>query len=531
MTPFALSGLLIIVTCVPLGLIVLLHQPHRALNRAYALFFAVGVGVWGAGSFAGGLGLNQDSALMVWKLAHVGIVFIPIFFYHVVCLVCNLQRAKAVVSSYLFGAVALSLILSGLLTDETRYVFNSFYYIVASPAYFVFFACWIGIVAWAHLELWKGYKSANGIEKKRMQLFLVGVLVGFAGGSMNFLPMFNIDVYPWGNFSIPISALIQAYAIFVYKFLDVEIVVRKTLVYSLLAGLITATYLVMVLIMEKGFQGFFGYRSIVATVVVGFVIAICFNPLRDRIQAFLDRALFKGTTAELAAQREQLLAEVRKSEQMKAVGTLAAGLAHEIKNPLASIKTFTECLDQKHSDPAFLEKFKRIVGGEVERINLIVQQLLDFAKPVPPKLAPVDLGHLLDTTLELLNSEILQRHVEVKRVYGTNKIVLGDPQQLEQVFLNLLLNSLQALNGRGALEVRTDLQASDLRVTIADNGPGIDPDVLPRIFEPFFTTKETGTGLGLAVVQGVVKEHGGRVVVASQPGTGTTVQVYLPAAV
>ena len=130
------------------------------------------------------------------------------------------------------------------------------------------------------------------------------------------------------------------------------------------------------MVMERWFQGFLGYRSIFATAVVAFLIAVFFNPLRDRIQAFVDRALFKATPAELVAQREQLLVEVRKGDQMKAVATLAAGLAHEIKNPLASIKTFTEYLSTHHDDPVFRDKFQKIVGGEVERINLIVQQLL-----------------------------------------------------------------------------------------------------------------------------------------------------------
>lgn len=313
--------------------------------------------------------------------------------------------------------------------------------------------------------------------------------------------------------------------------MDIGFVGRRSVVYSVLAACITATYLVMVLIMEKWFQGFLGYRSVLATAVVAFLIAIFFNPLRNRIQAFVDRALFKATPAELAVQRDQLLTEVRKGEQQKAVATLAAGLAHEIKNPLASIKTFTDYLNTRYDDPAFRAKFKKIVGGEVERINLIVQQLLEFAKPVPPKLMPLEVSRLVDETLELLNSELVQRRVEVIRRYEARPQVLADPQQLKQVFLNLFLNSLDAMNGRGALELRTDVNGAECTVTVADSGVGIAPDALPHIFEPFFTTKSTGTGLGLAVVQGIVKEHGGRIHVESHPGQGTRVTLSLPIAI
>jgi len=323
----------------------------------------------------------------------------------------------------------------------------------------------------------------------------------------------------------------MGYAIVRHQLMDVRIVFRRSLIYSLLIASITAAYLVMVLIMEKWFQGFFGYRSILATAAVAFLIAIFFNPLRDRIQALVDRALFTATTTELASQREQLLVEVRKGDQMKAVATLAAGLAHEIKNPLASIKTFTEYLDNHYTDPEFRKKFKRIVGGEVERINLIVQQLLEFAKPVPPKLMPLEVAQVVDDTLEFLGGEFVKRQVAVGKRYDTRGQILGDPQQLKQVFLNLFLNSLDAMNGHGKLDVQTAVEGSDLVVSITDNGSGIGPKDLPHVFEPFYTTKTNGTGLGLAVVHGIVKEHGGRIVVDSHPGQGTTMRLYLPIAV
>ena len=348
---------------------------------------------------------------------------------------------------------------------------------------------------------------------------------------MNFLPILGIDVYPWGNFAVPIAALSQIYAVYAYRLLDVEIAIRKTLVYSMLVGLITATYLVLVLITEKWFQGVLGYRSLAVTVLMAFGIAVGFNPLRNHIQAFLDRALFKGTMEELSAQRERLLAEVRRSEQMKAVGTLAAGLAHEIKNPLTSIKAFTEHLASRHEDPQFLDKFERIVGGEVERINLIVQQLLDFAKPVPPKLRPTNIEELVEETLTLLSNELVERHIEVSRQYEGRHRVLGDPQQLKQVFLNLFLNSLDATNGAGKVEVRTEVREGNLAIDITDFGAGISQQDLPHIFTPFFTTKKTGTGLGLAVTQKIVEDHQGRISVRSVLGHGTTVTVLLPIAV
>jgi signal transduction histidine kinase len=327
---------------------------------------------------------------------------------------------------------------------------------------------------------------------------------------------------------VPAFAAIVAVAIMRHQLLDIRVVLNKALVYSALVACITASYLVVVLVMERGFQGFFGYRSFVGTTLVAFLIALFFNPLRNALQALVDRALFAATPAELASQREQLLTEVRKGDQMKAVGTLAAGLAHEIKNPLSAIKTFTEHLDEHYQDPSFRAKFRKIVGSEVDRINLIVQQLLEFAKPVPPKLMPVQVTRIIEDTLAFLTNDLVQRHVEVQRRYADPGQVLADPQQLKQVFLNLMLNSLQAMNGRGQLSLATAREGSELVVTLRDNGNGIAAKDLPHIFEPFYTTKDGGTGLGLAVVQGIIREHGGRILVESEPGKGTTVTVSLP---
>lgn len=353
-------------------------------------------------------------------------------------------------------------------------------------------------------------------------------LIGWGSAFTNYLPWLRIPVPPSPTPVVSLYVIAIAYAIVRRQLLDIRVVIRRSVVYSLLIACITGAYLVAVLVMEKWFQGFFGYRSLLATGFVAFLIAIFFNPLRDRIQALVDRALFKATTAELAEQREQLLTEVRKGEQMKAVATLAAGLAHEVRNPLSSIKTFTEHLETHFDDPAFRTKFRKIVGGEIERINLIVQQLLDFAKPVPPKLQPVDLGKLVDSTVDLLSGELLKRQVEVGRTYAPAAQILGDPQQLRQVFLNLFLNSLDAMNGHGRLRVDIRQQGPEVMVQVSDNGPGIPPEHLPKVFEPFFTTKPNGTGLGLAVVRGIVREHRGRVSVSCPEGKGTTFELRFP---
>ena len=534
---------------------VLWKNPKSSVNVTWALM-NIAIGIWAAGTALYWFETDYRHALLFCRISLYAAAFIPVFFAHF-CLRLigrSLVTSPLVVAGYIFGFLLAGFFLTPLFVPSISPALLFLHYTNPGPLFIAFTIEFFALVIYGECLLFRNLRTQPPTRRNQLRYVAIGMLVAFACGGTCFPLVYGISVNPWPSLFIPFYHLCVTYAIVRHQLMDIRIVIRRSLVYSLLVACITATYLVMVLIMEKWFQGYLGYRSIFATMVVAFLIAIFFNPLRTRIQGFVDRWLFTATPAELAAQRDQLLAELRKSDQQKAVATLAAGLAHEIKNPLASIKTFTDYLETRYADPAFRAKFQKIVGGEVERINCIVQQLLEFAKPMPPKLAPIEVSRLLDETLDFLNGELVQRHVEVQRRYEAKPQVLADPQQLRQVFLNLVLNSLEAMNGhpstrpggfaqdsgppredgvglQGRLDVQTAIQGPELRVTIADNGAGINPQDLPHIFEPFFTTKPTGTGLGLAVVHGIIKEHSGRITVESHPGQGTRVTLTLPIAV
>ena len=225
----------------------------------------------------------------------------------------------------------------------------------------------------------------------------------------------------------------------------------------------------------------------------------------------------------------RLREELQKTEKLKAVATLAAGMAHEIKNPLTSIKTFTEYLPKKHNDPVFVEKFNAVVGNEVDRINNIVKQLLEFSRPSELKLKKTDINSLLDETLSLLNNDLLKYNIKAKKDYSDINIVNADPSQIRQVFLNLLLNAIDSMKTGGTIHVATGQKdANEVFVSISDTGHGIPREDIGRIFDPFFTRKDEGTGLGLSVVHGIIKKHRGTIAVKSVPEKGTSFVVSLP---
>ncbi len=383
--------------------------------------------------------------------------------------------------------------------------------------------CWtIFFIGCRKLKISGPYQEYNRVT------YCCIALIGYSLGALDYLPKFGVHYYPLAFLTNTFFVSLVTYAVLVHRLLDINVVFRKSLVHSMLIAFITATYFVIGLLVERGLQEVVGYRSIVGTVIAAFIIALGFTPVRDAIQRWVDRVFFGGSQIVLAEENERLRREIEQSEKLKAVSTLAAGMAHEIKNPLASIKTFTEYLPQKYEDPAFREKFTRIVTQEVEKINALVVHLLDFAKPAPPKKQPVHMAHLLDETIDFLQGKLVAKHLTVDRRYRHDSEVLVDPAQMTQVFLNVLLNSVDGMDGPGTITIDSHANNGHVEVAIRDSGIGIEPKHLDRVFDPFFTTKSTGTGLGLSVVHGIISEHRGRIRMESAPGDGTTLRIALP---
>jgi nitrogen-specific signal transduction histidine kinase len=241
---------------------------------------------------------------------------------------------------------------------------------------------------------------------------------------------------------------------------------------------------------------------------------------------------------------KKLEEQVRRSDQLSSVGTLAAGMAHEIKNPLVTIKTFTQLLPERYADEDFRQDFSSLVAHEVSRIDGIVNQLLCFSKPTKPHLAPMPLHDTIEQTLKLINEQLLQKNIELKTTFRAKEhLISGDSDLLTQALVNLNLNAIDAIENDGHISVGTSnctyrfVNSEDaerivtkpcIRLQISDTGKGIAADQLHKIFDPFFTSKSEGTGMGLSVAHGIIQEHQGVIEVESEPEKGTTFYIYLP---
>jgi PAS domain S-box-containing protein len=247
---------------------------------------------------------------------------------------------------------------------------------------------------------------------------------------------------------------------------------------------------------------------------------------------------------------KRLELQIRRSDRLASLGTLSAGMAHEIKNPLVSLKTFAQLLPERYQDSDFRDTFSNLIGHEIDRIDSLVNQLLRFARPAKPILKPLHAHEILEKALTLVGHRLYQKDIKLQRSWQADvDTIRGDADQLEQVFLNFFLNAMDAMKTQGELSVTTEIRAGEqwlnprtyngetngngqtpeaLLISIRDTGEGIRAEDLPHVFDPFFTTKDYGTGLGLSVVHGIIQEHGGQIEVESELQKGTVFHILLP---
>ncbi len=233
----------------------------------------------------------------------------------------------------------------------------------------------------------------------------------------------------------------------------------------------------------------------------------------------------------IETQRSQYNRLILQTEKLSALGRMAAGIAHEINNPLAGILLYSSNMLKKALPDSPFRQGLEIIVRETTRCKGIIQELLEFSRHKPPKKCPSKINEIIEKALSILDNEFMLRHIKVeKRLAGDMENILLDGNQMEQVFINLLLNAAQAIdkNGHITIESRMDTCHRMEIVEITDDGCGIAPMDATRLFEPFYSNKSTGTGLGLAVSYGIVRNHNGQIKVASKLGGGTRFTIELP---
>jgi two-component system sensor histidine kinase HydH len=303
-----------------------------------------------------------------------------------------------------------------------------------------------------------------------------------------------------------------------------------TLAFSILAVASYSTFLLYVDWQQNGIdlynQKVFALRLLLI-IMTGQLV----NMLAEAVRT--QSAKYKTAAEQLAQANLQLReaeAAVRRSERLAALGQLSAGLAHELRNPLGTIKASSEMLARNvEKENEIAREVAGYISTEVDRCNSLVSRFLDFARPLEARLAPADLTQVIDRSIAMVTREASPRDVTIHRNYAPDIPPFPmDAELMERVFFNLIQNAVQASQPGRSVTVKTRALGDMAETSIIDRGSGIDPKLTETIFNPFFTTKPDGVGLGLAIVSKIVDSHGGKMSVESEQGQGSVFHVLLP---
>ncbi|PYS99963.1 MAG: hypothetical protein DMF65_09035 [Acidobacteria bacterium] len=576
--------LLSLFTLVLLGFYVFVAAPRSRAHQTFAAFIAClaawtvnDILMWGFGggrrsaalwaslSFALSLLLQFAFVVFAWVFPEDGEV--------------PLRRAAVLFAP---GAVLVPAALAGMMWDGL-YFDGTDFRIRLTPLAYAFGLYIYGLFAYGFALLfkkWRRYRATLWGKQLGAILFALVITATLKTVANIALPLAGVyTLLPVGSVFVLVGVIIYAYAITNFKLFSIQSALDQfrlfpiayKVAFSIAAVAVLSFALFQIPIVwwsftdhtAEGWKRYLVFSVVTALVpnllLVALVIRIISRPLRRLTEAAVDvaggaygtrveltsndevgllAASFNEMSRKMADDIERLRAlneHLVRTEKLAAAGALAAGVAHEVNNPLASISSLIQILQSRppgSENEAETREMLRLASTQIARISQVLRDMLDFARQRPPARTPLDLTRVVESSLRLASFDKTFKRLRVTtEFYPEAPRVSADADQMQQVFLNLLLNARDAMPDGGELNIRTffDRTSSEVVVEFADTGHGISADALPHIFDPFFTTKPVGAGLGLAVCYGVVTAHGGRITVASDDGRGTTARVALPA--
>ena len=403
-----------------LGFLVLFRGPRTREVRVFVwLCFVMFVWLFSYGLMEA----TSDPIRALWfaKIGHSAVIFAPAFYLHFVRYLLDMKEMEPLYRGYYILCVVwlAFLFATDLFIPTVRLQPWGFYpvggvvmLIEALTLALLAAVCWILFVTGCR----RARTRLSFAEYNRLTYCCVAMGV-YSLSVLDYLAKFGVPYYPMGFLTNAFFVSVVTYAILVHRLMDISIVVRRSLIYSFLVTVLTVGYFGLIYVVERIFQTTFRYQSTWLSLTAFALTALCFQPLKLGIQRVVDLVVFRAPHEELARRMERLEQEVRETEKLRAISTLAAGMAHEIKNPLTSLKTFTDYLTEKGNDPNFQKKFRRVVTQEVDKIDQIVHRLLAFAKPARPQLESIQVSQVLDEILDFLSAEAVRRQIDVERAY------------------------------------------------------------------------------------------------------------------
>jgi len=512
MSPFAVSGLLAGFSSLFFGLVVYLKSPNRRLARIWFLF-SISAAVWGFGSFWIGTEKNSSEALLIWQLSYVfGVIWIPILFYHFVCIFCEIKRPPFLLTQYFIGILFLFITPTSLHFSEVRWLFDSFYYASSGLLFPFFFLWWTGLVFYSHYLLLRTYKKFDSNKKNQIRYFFIATAIGYGGGCLCYLPIFGFELYPWGNFTIFLYPYIMTYAILKFRLMDVRVLIRR-------AVLLTSVYVGLLLLITP--LVFWIQKEILSSPNHSFFLLFFGIFLTSLIISF-GPFLYAYFARRSAYFKEYTL----------------AGITHELKSPLGAIQSAADII-QRDLPPSTekndrLRTYVEMIQKNCERLEAFIKDLLHVAKIQTNDFSlnrqKIKMEDLVHGAIDKYEEKARKKGIKIQfNLLPTQEIAL-DPEKISQVLSNLISNSIK-FSEEGSITVHLKNSGADLQTIITDKGRGIPPHQLDLIFDRFFQANPNGkgTGVGLTIAKAWVEAHGGKIWAESEgEGKGSRFTFTLP---
>ncbi len=686
---FSLTGFINGLTAAILGWLVYSKNKSSPVHQRYALF-NLAVFFWSVGYIFWPLAHSKAETLYWFRVLHIGAIFIPVCFLHFVTTFLEIDRKKILSFGYFLSFFFVIFVFSNLYIKDMRPVSIFLYWGVPGILYYLFLVMFLGYATYACYILYNAYKLSDDLRKKQQILYiLIGMMIGYIGGSSNYLLFFKFPIPPYLNIVGFIYVAMFAFAILKYKLLDIELLIRKTVVFAGMSSFILMAFVLVAMLVS---QVFGGGKNLISFSITALIIAFTLRPLEtflinstdkflfqkkyeykqilkafigevitimnldqvvnstlklldqtlhpytaaifilnkveDKYQLYssqglenkeivftsdsklinffkqshqpavirqingiagvnpdiqqelsklkavicfplflhddligfislgrkksdedyskddLDVLLDLARTESIAVGNAQLLTEAAQAERRAAIGTMAAGINHEIGNPLNIMQTKIQLFKIARSKGLLQNKSTEEILNQAEesldeclkqlgRISEITRKLSNFAKPskeFKPQL--VSIPNEIDEVLAVIGHDLELERISIEKTFSSDlSKILADKQEVQQIFFNLMRNAGQAIEGAGTISVSAlNTTNNKVHIEIQDTGKGIPEDKIHRIFEPFFTTKgpNKGTGLGLSIVRQLVWRNKGEISFRSQPGVGTTFILEFP---
>lgn len=510
-----------------------LAQDARAYTHRAFMGACLSIAIWMSYYFVF-YHVAEDSVLgRFWlRFFYCGVTYIIIFLFDYVVHLFNVDRFKAWARrNYIYG-----LMISVLMFKTDWFVAGVYQYRwgmfpKAGPLHPYYLAYYFFLIGMCHVILLRRFSDKTEDFKVRNHArYVFTAFVILSSAALDFVPNYGIDLYPWGSIPVTVFVLIIAYAVVKHHLMDISVVIRKSIMYSMLISVLTVVYLMAVVISERMFQNIVGYKNLPGSLLTVIVMALIFTPLKNLIQDFVDKTFFKGTPMQIAEENVLLRREIVRTDRYKTLASVIDGITHEIKDPLTTLINYNYLLPKKLDDPGFLAKFSEVFGREINKIKEMVQNLSNYSQPAPLALQRTDILKLINDTLDMLKDKFISHQITVYKYYAAGAVfnIDIDPQQIRQALLNILLNAVESMPEGGQIWVGARRHGREFHISIKDIGCGISPEHLSKIFDPFFRLKEQNKGFGLSVVQSIIEEHGGRIDVESEVDAGAEFIVKLP---